>query len=60
MKRERLCRGHHPRGIPVELVASPVPFDGQHRSPVQIIIAVEHDVLSPLHRRRNELHADVV
>lgn len=27
VKRERLGRGDHPGGVPIELVTSPVPFD---------------------------------
>lgn len=59
-KWKRLRRGRHPRRVPVELMTSPVPFHRQHRSSVQIVIAVEHDILPSLHRRRYELYADVV
>lgn len=60
MKWKCLRRGHHPGGVPVELVASPVPFDREHRGSVQIVVAVKHDILSSLHRRWYEMYAHVV
>lgn len=59
-ERERLRRWRHAGGVSVELSVSPVPFDRHHWGAVQVVIAAEHDTLSPLHRRRHKLYADVV